>query len=789
VAAIDYFTRKSQIAIEYSYKIRNDASDTWVFWVHASSTTRFEQSYREIAFKARIPGYDDPKGDILVPVLRWLREKSNGPWLVILDNADDRAVFFDRPDNKSGNANPANSSCPFINFIPQESHGMVLVTSRDKTVADHLVGDFSTPIKVDAFKALQSLEVLRTKVPVHTSEEPEALKLVKELDYIPLAITQAGAYIRQGAPRMTLQKYLSMFCKNNASQTTLLNSGAPDLRRDSEVPDAVISTWEISFIQIREQFLPAANLLSLLSLFNRQGIPKILIKPESHDDGSQSNNDYDLHDPEVEFENAIVLLDAFSLVRAETNGDFFEIHRLVQVATRRWLESNGSIQKWKSDAIAKMADKMPNGEYENWKICAILLPHAKEIITYQAVNVESRLQRASVLENVGWYESAVGNFDIAVQMREESLNVRRQFLHEDDSLVLSSMANLASTYRNQGRWKKAEELEVHVIETTKRILGQEHPDTLTSMANLASTYRNQGRWKEAEELEVHVIETIKRILGQEHPSTLRSMANLASTYRNQGRWKKAEELEVQVMKTTKRILGQEHPSTLTSMASLASTYRNQGRWKEAEELDVQVMKTTKRILGQEHPDTLTSMADLASTYWNQGRWKEAEELDVQVMKTRKRILGQEHPSTLRSMANLASTYWNQGRWKEAEELDVQVTETTKRILGQEHPDTLRGMANLASTYRKQGRWKDAEELDVHVIETRKRILGQEHPDTLMSMANLAYTLKSQDRDKEAIDLIKQVKRLQRDTLGSKHYLTMNSKRTLSEWQQESNSLC
>jgi hypothetical protein len=62
------------------------------------------------------------------------------------------------------------------------------------------------------------------------------------------------------------------------------------------------------------------------------------------------------------------------------------------------------------------------------------------------------------------------------------------------------MANLALTYRNQGRWKEAEALEVQVMETRKRVLGQEHPDTLTSMANLASTYRNQGRWKETEEL-------------------------------------------------------------------------------------------------------------------------------------------------------------------------------------------------------------------------------------------------------------------------------------------------
>ncbi|KAF1807874.1 hypothetical protein P152DRAFT_383950, partial [Eremomyces bilateralis CBS 781.70] len=78
--------------------------------------------------------------------------------------------------------------------------------------------------------------------------------------------------------------------------------------------------------------------------------------------------------------------------------------------------------------------------------------------------------------------------------------------------------------------KEAEELEVQVKETRKRVLGAEHLDTLTSMANLASTYRNQGRWKEAEELE-----TSSRVLGAEHPDTLTSMANLASTYRKQGR--------------------------------------------------------------------------------------------------------------------------------------------------------------------------------------------------------------------------------------------------------------
>ncbi len=75
--------------------------------------------------------------------------------------------------------------------------------------------------------------------------------------------------------------------------------------------------------------------------------------------------------------------------------------------------------------------------------------------------------------------------------------------------------------------------------TGNRVLGFEHPNTLTCMANLASTYLNQGRCKE--------VETGKRVLGFEHLNTLTSMANLASTYLNQGRCKGAAGLEVQVV--------------------------------------------------------------------------------------------------------------------------------------------------------------------------------------------------------------------------------------------------
>ncbi|KAF5857543.1 hypothetical protein ETB97_005646 [Aspergillus alliaceus] len=364
--------------------------------------------------------------------------------------------------------------------------------------------------------------------------------------------------------------------------------------------------------------------------------------------------------------------------------------------------------------------------------------------------------------------------------------------------TLTSMANLASTFWNQGRWNEAEKLELEVLETRKAVLGAEHPDTLTSMANLAATYPDQGRWNEAEKLfgrwseaeklEMQVMETSETVLGAEHPSTLRSIMNLAGTYRNQGRWNEAEKLEVQVMEISKTVLGAEHPDTLSSVVNLASTYWNQGQWNEAEKLLMQVMDTSETVLGADHPSTLRIMANLGATYCKQGRWSEAEKLQIQVMKTRKAALGAEHPDTLITMNNLAATYRNQGRWNEAEKLLTQVLEIYKTVLGEEHPDTLRSMANLAETYRSQERWSEADKIFMQLMETRKTVLGAEHPDTLTIMASLAYTRKSQGKLQDASALMAKCSELRIKVLGPDHPDSKSSTSALGNWKDMNNSL-
>jgi hypothetical protein len=87
---------------------------------------------------------------------------------------------------------------------------------------------------------------------VDESCEGDARALVKTLEGIPLAVTHAAAYIEVNKPMVDIATYLELFHKSEENQTSLLNSkDARDVRRDASVSSAVITTWQLSFEQIR----------------------------------------------------------------------------------------------------------------------------------------------------------------------------------------------------------------------------------------------------------------------------------------------------------------------------------------------------------------------------------------------------------------------------------------------------------------------------------------------------------------------------------------------------------
>jgi hypothetical protein len=496
-----------------------------VFWVHASSAERFRQAYASIAKQCQIPGYDDPKVDVLPLVKRWLEGTGSGRWFMVIDNADDTQVFFGR------RAEPATADTSGLegkvgSYIPDCAHGSVLVTTRNKETGSRLANG-KRPIEVRQLDENESDQLLRTKLEDEELDRDELLVLSSRLEYLPLALVQAAAFIQENT--IPVSEYLRLLGQSNQQLVDLLSEEFETVGRDSETSRAVTETWILSFEQIQRQNVFAGELLSLMSLFDRQAIPSVFLSHYSKQQQDQEPRG------EMQLTKALGVLKAFSFV-TEDKGHGFDMHRLVQLVTRKWLVNKGKMYHFATQAISTVSHNYPFGSHENRAICGTYLAHVYAVLK---------------LEGTG---------------------------SRDEGLAKASLLHCAAGYFHyHGQWKDAEEFLVQATKVRRELLGEEHPSTLTSMANLALTYSNQGRWDEAESLGVQVMEARTRVLGEEHPSTLTSMANLALTYSNQGRWKEAEALMGQCVHLRQRILGPDHPDTVSSFSALRDWQESSGR--------------------------------------------------------------------------------------------------------------------------------------------------------------------------------------------------------------------
>ena len=97
--------------------------------------------------------------------------------------------------------------------------------------------------------------------------------------FVPLAISQAAAYIQARVPRSSAEKYLAECRESEREKSRLLQYDGGDLRRDGGASNAILITWQISFDHIRSEGPSTADLLSLMSFFDRKGIPGWVLKP------------------------------------------------------------------------------------------------------------------------------------------------------------------------------------------------------------------------------------------------------------------------------------------------------------------------------------------------------------------------------------------------------------------------------------------------------------------------------------------------------------------------------
>lgn len=807
---------KSQIAIEYAYWIRERLSRIWVFWVHASDIVRYEEGLRDIAERVKIPGRQDPAANIFQLVGNWLQDLQEDRWVVILDNIDDDgylhkpAVKDSRSAHDDQRAKLSNHpgglrEKSLLEFLPRTPNGSFIITTRSKRIAMNLVNECDIitvePSESHAFALLQ--RKFQKKV---VADESSLKILAKELDCIALAIVQAATLIVRHYPRCSVPQYLEMFRESNKARTSLLTRQTKLLHRDRGTENSIIVTLQISFESIRTENPQAMNLLSLMSFFDRQGIPDYLLQASFHDnENDETKSDIDegytpfgpayqreestkqfLAGPsgsieskasfnlsQLEFEDCVAMLKDYCFISNNPESLTFEMHGLVQLSIQEWLRTQERLEHWKETFIRNLYLEFPKfTTFENISKSRALFPHVQSALSH-GPDPNYRLRWARLLRHASDFVLFCDKPNEAKRMTVISRNEIEQILGwKYPETIIASAFEVKALMKCEDL-KTAEERCLQTIEAlTNFHLETGYTIYLTFRKLLAEIHYQQGshRWNESESEHKELLKIWERERSDKAGSITSIKVALAKLYRDQGRFDEAETLLQQVIESVNAGQADKPGNLNVHMKDLASVYRKQGRHEEAMILYIQVIESEGDQFGPEHPRTLSSMRSFLSEMQSILPSGEAILLIGKLFERQKIVLGLDHMETAYTATLMVDLLQNNNELEAAASL----AESLISVLDPDAHFALACSDMLGSIYLAQGQEEKAKIFITKSLERKIKLHGEEHDKVLDVKFGLALLHEEQGQLREAEALHQHIYHVRQRTLGSEHPDTLES---------------
>ncbi|MGR4880129.1 tetratricopeptide repeat protein [Streptomyces sp. LARHCF249] len=546
-------------------------------------------------------------------------DRSDRPWLLVIDNADDPSVLRDG------------------GWLRSSPRGTVLVTSRQ---AASRWWPGAQLLHVGVLPRTDAAQVLRDLAPdAGTAEEAE--EIADRLGRLPLALTLAGTFLaHQVISPWTLTEY------GQRLDIDLIDQGAVGIAGDSR--HLVSSTWELSLDAVAGQGLPEAQtLLRLLACWAGDPLPLSLL----------AGLDLGADLPAGRVEPALRgLLDhsLTELVPGPPRGLRTHGVLLDSVARGTPAEQIGELAAKAAELLLAVLPEIPERGIEAAPFRP-LAPHVLALLRRVSQRedadpplvesaAECALRLAVNLHRSGDYASALAVGATAVDLATARLG-------DDDPLVVRLRQRVSRTLRRLGRFDEAETLARRTLADCERLFGPTAPDTLESCATLSIAAWVNGRQAEGAALMRRAAEGRTALLGPVHPQTLRARYILLEIVRGA---ELARELEgaPALVQQCADTMGPDHTITMGAELNYANALFYAGRPTEALPLARRAFTAAERRYGPDYPITLASRSLLALTLAGAGAFPEAIEQMEAVLEKRTRVLGPDHPWTGHSAANL-----------------------------------------------------------------------------------------------------------------------------------------
>jgi tetratricopeptide (TPR) repeat protein/DNA-binding CsgD family transcriptional regulator len=784
-----YYARqqKAKVVWEINAQSEEDLLDSFIRLSESLCKTGDEKGkLREIG---NIKDVREKKEKTVFFVREQLQKLSN--WMLIFDNVE---KFAD-----------------LQNYFPHDPNlwgrGKVILITRDNNIKNNSnidktiqIGELSPEEKQELFiKIINNGNSSNFTV----AQNEQAMRFLNEIPPFPLDISIAAYYLKAtNVPYQTYLEKLSQYDKDfEEIQQTLLEEASAY----TKTRYGIINLSLQHIINTHTDFL---DLLLFISLLDYQNIPRDLLEKYSSS---------------TVIDNFIYNLKKHSLVTNEVvlfsgSTPTFSIHRSTQAIALVYLtkllgsEKNRRVIK-EIEATLKsyVAEALEKEDFTRMtlliKHCEVFLTHSHLLTDLVIASIKSEL--GSLYRAIGHYEKAKqlieqslaiykrspqrrpisfaqalgwlgcvysdqGNYEKAKDLLEQSISIYRQNSYENNPWFGRTLEWLGNVYREEGNYKKAKELFEESLIVYNKNSYENHPWVAQTLGRLGSIYREQCNYEKAKQLLEESLVIYRKNSYENSPCFARTLAWLGSVYRDLGHYEKAKQLLEESFIIYRKNSHENHPWFAWTLVWMGNLYKEQGNYEKAKQLLEESLVVYKKNSYENHPWFARALAGLGSIYREQGDCEKARDFFEKSLVIYRKNSYENHPWFARTLEHLGNIYREQGNYEKAKRSFEDSLAIYKKHHFENHPWFAVALARLGNVYKDLGHYEKAKDLLERSFQTYEKIYGKDHVDIVPVVIVLSQVYMLENDIKTAESLINKALDISRIKRQAESYLCLES---------------
>jgi tetratricopeptide (TPR) repeat protein len=762
---------KTQLVTEYVYQSIEMKRYGYIVWLDGRNPL---EAYQDLgkAFHLQFES-NDSESQCITKVERLLKSH-NASLLLVWDDATDQAQML-----------------PYLASAARlKAH--CLITSR----AQYFGGARTNlaVIRLDVFNEMEALDYIQKRCILYPGlfEEASAKVLAKTLHYLPLALSQAVAYIVSRREQDGVYNYaISDYIKEYQQAIKHKLKKFYETSSDDEYQETVWTTWYLSI-----------NALS--SAGKKQAID--LLEHCAYFDGNAMTDEFLSLVTNIttdETTDNIRALLSYSLIERLQGSSHpsIKIHQLVQTVIRlhlheeplpldiplsfpqlddltqeedpvpetllmrRYLTDNASQWQWDQRERTfhfPLSNPPPSSEEleaaraqkENpaTALRRLVIPGSHNARHHQMIALLlKQLQKSFHFDERHMEQLRAVHILFAPHVEAVCNHALKAEVGESDAVGLLFRLGELIHYLKDA--KKRQEI-FQIILPYYEHFHSNHPLHAQALDHLAIAYGDLGDPQEQKRLLQCALRIKEHNYGIEHVEVACTLNNLANAYGALGDPQEKKRLLQRALVIQERYYGPEHVEVASTLNNLANAYAALGDPQEQKRLLQRALEIKERHYGPEHGQVASTLNNLANAYGALGDPQEKKRLLQRALEIQERYYGPEHVGVASTLNNLANAYAALGNYQEQKRLLQRALEIKERHYGPEHVEVAHTLGDLATAYGDLGDPQEQKRLVQRALVIKERYYGPEHVEvghTLNNLSNVYGALRDHQEQKRLLE--------------------------------------